>query len=84
MRNPATRVTLIKSEQVCSKQETPIVMPSLPAQENFADLRESANRLLDSTSDENIKRLVAIVGKLSYRCDLLEREVERIARATAV
>ena len=56
-------------------------MPSLPAQENFADLRENANRLFDSTSDENVKRLIAIVGKLSYRCDLLEREVERIDRA---
>jgi hypothetical protein len=53
-------------------------MPLLPPQENFADLREVANSLLKSTSDENVKRLIGVVGTLAYRCDLLEREVERL------
>jgi hypothetical protein len=55
-------------------------MPLLPSQNNFADLRETSNTILGSTSDENVKRLVGIVGMLAYRCDLLEREVERIER----
>jgi len=55
-------------------------MPLLPEQNNFADLREAANKLLNSTKDGNVKRLAEIVGTLSYRCDLLEREVERLER----
>jgi hypothetical protein len=55
-------------------------MPLLPEQNNFADLREAANKLLKSATDGNVKRLAEIVGKLSYRCDLLEREVERLER----
>lgn len=58
-------------------------MPPLPPQENFADLREVANKLLTTTTDENVKRLIGVVGTLAYRCDLLEREVERISRAPA-
>jgi hypothetical protein len=56
-------------------------MALLPAENNFADLRENANRLLDTTQDENLKRLVGLVGQLAYRCDFLEREVERLSRA---
>jgi hypothetical protein len=56
-------------------------MPLLPPQDNFADLREVANKLLGSIADENLKRLIGVVGMLSYRCDLLEREVERLERA---
>jgi len=56
-------------------------MPLLPAQNNFADLRESANKIIAATTDENVKRLVGLVGMLAYRCDLLEREVERLERA---
>jgi hypothetical protein len=55
-------------------------MPLLPEQNNFADLREDADKLLKSTADENAKRLAGIIGKLAYRCDLLEREVERLER----
>jgi|GEM_PF-1219607 hypothetical protein len=55
-------------------------MPLLPEQNNFADLREAANKLLNSTKDGNVKRLAEIVGTLAYRCDLLEREVERLER----
>jgi hypothetical protein len=55
-------------------------MPLLPPQENFADLREVANNLLKSTSDDTLKRLIGVVGSLAYRCDLLEREVERHER----
>jgi hypothetical protein len=57
-------------------------MPLLSPQENFADLREVANNLQKSTSDENVKRLIGVVGSLAYRCDQLEREVERLERAT--
>ena len=53
----------------------------LPPEENFADLRETANSLLNSTKNEDVKRLAGIVGTLLYRCDLLEREVERLQRA---
>lgn len=53
-------------------------IPSLPAENNFADLREAANKLAGAASDENLKRLVLIVGELAYRCDLLERQVERL------
>jgi hypothetical protein len=56
-------------------------MPLLPSKNNFADLSESANKIIASTSDENVKRLAGIVGMLAYRCDLLEREVERLERA---
>jgi hypothetical protein len=58
-------------------------MPLLPSQNNFADIREVSNKLVSSTPDENVKRLAAIVGTLAYRCDLLEREVERIERSAA-
>ena len=58
----------------------------LPAQNNFADLRELADKLLKKTGDDNLTRLTAIVGgkdlvfEQPVRCDLLEREVERIGR----
>ena len=55
-------------------------MPLLPAENNFADLRESVNQLLNTAKDENVKRLAGLVGTLAYRCDLLEREVERLER----
>jgi len=56
-------------------------MSLLPAENNFADLREAANKLLASATDENVKRLIGIIGMLLYRCDSLEREVERLGRA---
>jgi hypothetical protein len=56
-------------------------MPLLPSQNNFADLREASNKIITSATDENVKRLVGIVGMLAYRCDLLEREVERLERS---
>jgi hypothetical protein len=55
-------------------------MPLIPAENNFADLRETANKLLNSTTHEDVKRLAGIVGTIAYRCDLLEREVERLER----
>ena len=55
-------------------------MSLLPAQNNFADIRETANLLIKSSNDDNLKHLAGIVGLLAYRCDLLEREVERIER----
>ena len=58
-------------------------MPTLPEQDNFADLREVANGLQSKTTDDNVKRLIGVVGTLAYRCDLLEREVERLGRAAA-
>jgi hypothetical protein len=54
--------------------------PLLPAQNNFADLRELADKLLKKKGNDNLTRLTAIVGTLLYRCDLLEREVERLGR----
>jgi hypothetical protein len=56
-------------------------MPLLSPQDNFADLRELADNLLKTTADANVKRLAEVVGRLAYRCDLLEREVERLERA---
>jgi hypothetical protein len=56
-------------------------MPLLSPQDNFADLREVADNLLKTTADSNLKRLAEVVGRLAYRCDLLEREVERLERA---
>ena len=38
------------------------------------------NQLLNTAKDENVKRLAGLVGTLAYRCDLLEREVERLER----
>jgi hypothetical protein len=58
-------------------------MPLIPSQNNFADLRENTDKLISSMSDENVKRLAGIVGMLAYRCDLLEREVERLERAAS-
>ena len=55
-------------------------MPLLPEQNNFADLRETVNKLVASTTDDSVKRLAGLVGSLAYRCDLLEREVERLER----
>jgi hypothetical protein len=55
-------------------------MPLIPAENNFADLRETANKLMNSAQSEDVKRLAGIVGTLLYRCDLLEREVERLER----
>ena len=59
-------------------------MPILTPEDNFADLREAADKLLKTSHDENVKRLVGLVGRLAYRCDLLEREVERVGRAAGV
>lgn len=58
------------------------LMPLLSEENNFADLRETANKLLAETKHEDVKRLAAVVGILLYRCDLLERQVERLARGT--
>ncbi len=58
-------------------------MPLIPSQNNFADLRENSDKLVNATADENVKRLAGIVGMLAYRCDLLEREVERLERAAS-
>jgi hypothetical protein len=55
-------------------------MSLLPPENNFADLRETVNKLIATTTDENVKRLAGLVGTLAYRCDLLEREVERLER----
>lgn len=52
-------------------------MPLLPASNNFADLRETANKLQLSAQDDATKRLIGLVAALAVRCDLLEREVER-------
>jgi hypothetical protein len=54
-------------------------MPLLPAKENFADLRESCNKLLHASTNEDVQRLAGILGMMAYRCDLLEREVERVS-----
>jgi hypothetical protein len=55
----------------------------LPSANNFADLRETADKLAGSAADENLKRLALLVGMLAYRCDLLERQVERLERVEA-
>lgn len=60
-----------------------MIISPLPAPNNFADLREASNKFLVSTADENIKHLVGIVGTIACRCDLLESEVERVARSGA-
>lgn len=59
-------------------------MPLLPPENNFADLREAVNKLLNTTKDENLKRLAGIVGTLAYRCDELERQVERLSQGKKV
>jgi hypothetical protein len=56
-------------------------MSFLPAQNNFADICEMANKLTKTTKDENVRHLAGVVGTLAFRCDLLEREVERLGRA---
>ena len=56
-------------------------MPLLQPQDNFADLREVAEKLVNAKTDGDVKRLAEVVGRLAYRCDLLEREVERLERA---
>jgi hypothetical protein len=61
---------------------TLITMSLLPAQNNFADIQEASNKLISSSPDDNVKRLAGIVGTLAFRCDHLEREVERLSRAT--
>ncbi len=55
-------------------------MPLLPEQNNFADLRETANKLQESAKADDIKRLAGLVAALAERCDQLEREVERHER----
>jgi uncharacterized protein YicC (UPF0701 family) len=55
-------------------------MSLLPSQNNFADLREAANKLAHVTKNADEKRLAEMVGLLAYRCDLLERELERLER----
>jgi hypothetical protein len=55
--------------------------PLLPPENNFADLREIADKLLKSTTDGDLNRLIEVVGRIAYRSDLLEREVERLSRA---
>jgi hypothetical protein len=52
----------------------------LPAQKNFADLREVAEDLQKSSTNDELRRLAEIVGTALYRCDYLEREVERLGR----
>jgi hypothetical protein len=58
-------------------------MALLPAQNNFADLSETANALGKSSKDDSVKRLAALIGTLAYRSDLLEREVERLSGGDA-
>ena len=56
-------------------------MPLLSEQNNFADIREAVTALLNAKNDdETLKRLTGIVVTLANRCDLLERQVERLAR----
>jgi len=55
-------------------------MPLLTEQNNFADLREEVSKLIDATDDDTLKRLAGIVVTLANRCDLLERQVERLSR----
>lgn len=55
-------------------------MPLLSEQNNFADLRETANKLQTTSGHEDIQRLAGIVAALAERCDQLEREVERHER----
>src|SRR5580658_755463 len=64
-----------------SQQNITITMPLLQPQDNFADLREVAEKLVNAKTDGDVKRLAEVVGRLAYRCDLLEREVERLERA---
>ena len=56
-------------------------MPLIPAKNNFADLRESVDKLLSSATDETLRRLIGLVGMISYRSNLLEREVELLSEA---
>ena len=37
---------------------------------------------MSTSTDDNLKRLIGVVGMLAYRCDLLEREVERLGKAS--
>jgi hypothetical protein len=52
----------------------------LPSQKNFADLREVADGLLKSSNDNELRLLAEVVSSALYRCDYLEREVERLGR----
>ena len=45
-------------------------MPLLPAQDNFADLREVTNALIPAAKDETLKRLLGVVGTLLYRSQI--------------
>jgi hypothetical protein len=56
----------------------------LPPTNNFADLRETADQLAKSAEDPTLKRLAGVVGTLLFRCDLLERDVERLGRAAPI
>jgi hypothetical protein len=59
---------------------TPL-MALLPESNNFADVRETANKLQAAAQDDTVKRLAGLVAALAVRADLLEREVERLERA---
>jgi len=52
----------------------------LPPQDNFAYLCEVSDKLLKTTTDGNLNLLTEVVGRLAYRCDLLESDVERLGR----
>jgi hypothetical protein len=55
-------------------------MALLPESNNFADVRETANKLQASAQDETVKHLAGLVAEIAQRADLLEREVERLER----
>ena len=56
-------------------------MTMLPAEKNFADLRETISRLGPGSSEDTVQRLIELIAEVAYRCDLLEREVEKLSRA---
>ena len=53
-------------------------MPLISAKNNLSNVRQSVDQLLSSATDQTLKRLIRLVGKISYRSDLFEREVERL------